>query len=333
MGTDQTGADGMRAVVATQAGGPEMIEVALRPIPQPGAGEVLIRHAAIGVNFIDTYHRSGLYPVTYPMVLGVEASGTVEAVGPGVTRFRPGDRVAYAPAPSGAYAEVCVRPADRVVAVPADIPFDLAAAALLKGMTAEFLLRRTFHVKQGDVVLIHAAAGGVGSILVQWAKALGAVVIATAGAQAKLEIARRLGADHLLLTEQPDLAERVREITGGRGVPVVYDSVGRTTFDASLAALARRGLMVSFGNASGRPAPVDPLRLSRGGSLFLTRPTLHDYVATPEELDASATAVFEVLGSGKVKIEIGQRFPLAQARAAHEALEGRRTTGSTVLVP
>jgi NADPH2:quinone reductase len=327
------GADLMRAVVAEKAGGPEVLAVVDLPVPQPAAGEVLIRHAAIGLNFIDTYHRSGLYPVTYPMTLGVEAAGVVEAVGTGVTRFKPGDRVGYAPAPGGGYAEFSVRAADRVVAVPASIPFDLAAAALLKGMTAEFLLRRTFHVKQGDAVLIHAAAGGVGSILVQWAKALGAVVIATAGSQAKLDLVRGLGADHLLLTEQPDLAERVRAITGGQGVPVVYDSIGKTTFDASLASLARRGLMVCFGNASGPPPAVEPLRLSRGGSLFLTRPTLHDYVATTEELDACAVAVFDVLANGKVKVEIGQRFPLAEARAAHEALEGRRTTGSTVLVP
>ena len=325
--------DPMRAVVAQRAGGPEVLEAVELPTPQPGPGEVLIRHAAIGLNFIDTYHRSGLYPVTYPLVLGVEAAGTVEAVGPGVTRFRQGDRVGYAPAPSGGYAAFSVRPADRVVAVPADIPFDLAAAALLKGMTAEFLLRRTFHVKQGDVILVHAAAGGVGSILVQWAKALGAVVIGTVGSEAKLEIVRRHGADHVLLTEQPDLADRVREITDGHGVPVVYDSVGKTTFDASLASLARRGLIVCFGNASGPPAAVEPLRLSRGGSLFLTRPTLHDYVVTPEELDASAAAVFEMLGRGQVKVEIGQRFPLTEARAAHEALEARRTTGSTVLVP
>jgi NADPH2:quinone reductase len=325
--------DLMRAVVAQRAGGPEVLEEVERPIPEPGPGEVLIRHAAIGLNFIDTYHRSGLYPVTYPMVLGVEAAGTVEAAGPGVSRFRPGDRVGYAPAPSGGYAAFSLRPADRVVAVPANIPFDLAAAALLKGMTAEFLLRRTFHVKQGDVVLVHAAAGGVGSILVQWAKALGAVVIGTAGSEAKLEIARRLGADHVLLTEQPDLADRVREITQGQGVPVVYDSVGKTTFDASLASLARRGLMVCFGNASGPPPAVEPLRLSRGGSLFLTRPTLHDYVVTADELDACAAAVFDVIGRGQVKVEIGQRFPLSEARAAHEALEARQTTGSTVLVP
>jgi NADPH2:quinone reductase len=327
------GPDLMRAVVARRAGGPDVLEVAELPTPQPSPGEVLIRHAAIGLNFIDTYHRSGLYPVSFPLVLGTEAAGTVEAVGPGVVRFRPGDRVAYAPASSGAYAEFSVRPADRVVAVPADIPFEMAAAAMLKGMTAEFLLRRTFHVKQGDVVLVHAAAGGVGSILVQWAKALGARVIATAGSEAKLEVARRLGADHLLLTEQPDLADRVREITGGQGVPVVYDSVGKTTFEASLASLARRGLMVAFGNASGPPPAVDPIRLMRGGSLFLTRPTLFDYVATPAELDASAAAVFDVLGAGKVKVEIGQSFLLTDARAAHEALEGRRTTGSTVLVP
>jgi NADPH2:quinone reductase len=217
--------------------------------------------------------------------------------------------------------------------VPDGVTLELAAAALLKGMTVEALLQRTFHVKQNINILVHAAAGGVGSILVQWAKVLGAVVIGTAGSEAKLDVARKLGCDHVFLTEQPDLADRVREITGGAGVPVVYDSVGRSTFDASLASLARRGMLVCFGNASGPPPPVDPLRLMRGGSLFLTRPTLYDYVATTPELDASAAAVFEMLARGKVKVEIGQTFKLDQARAAHEALEGRRTTGSTVLIP
>ena len=323
----------MRAVIARRKGGPEVLEVVDVPDPEPGPGEIRIRHAAIGLNFIDTYVRSGLYPADFPAPLGVEGAGTVDKVGPGVERFHVGDRVAHAIGPRGAYAERYVIPADRAVAVPAGVPLDLAAAALLKGMTAEFLLRRTFHVKQNINILVHAAAGGVGSILVQWAKALGAVVIGTAGSEAKLDIIRKLGCDHVLLTEQPNLADRVREITGGLGVPVVYDSVGRTTFDASLASLARRGLMVTFGNASGPPPPLDPLRLSRGGSLFLTRPTLHDYIATTDELDASAAAVFEMLASGKVKVDIGQTFPLAEARQAHEALEGRRTTGSTIMVP
>jgi NADPH2:quinone reductase len=323
----------MRAVVAREAGGPEVLELVDRPVPAPGPGEVLVRNEAIGLNFIDTYHRTGLYPVTFPAPLGVEGAGRVEAVGPGVDRFRPGDRVAYVLSPRGAYAELHTVPADKTVRVPDSVPLDLAAAALLKGMTTEFLLRRTFHVKHGDAILVHAAAGGVGSILVQWAKAIGAVVIGTAGSPEKMELARRHGCDHVLSPEQPDLAERVRELTGGAGVPVVYDSVGKTTFEASLNSLARRGLMVTFGNASGPPPAVDPLRLSRGGSLFLTRPTLHDYVATVEELDASAAAVFDMLAGGKVKVEIGQRFALADARKAHEALEGRRTTGSTVLVP
>jgi NADPH2:quinone reductase len=323
----------MRAVIARKAGGPEVLELVDRPAPIPGPGEVLIRNAAIGLNFIDTYHRTGLYPVTFPAPLGVEGAGTVEAVGPDVDRFRPGDRAAYVMVPRGAYADLHVVPVDKAVHVPEGIPLDLAAAALLKGMTAEFLLRRTFHVKHGDAILVHAAAGGVGTILVQWAKAAGAVVIGTAGSPGKLELAKRHGCDHVLLTEQPDLADRVRELTGGLGVQVAYDSVGKTTFEASLDSLARRGMMVAFGNASGPPPPVDPLRLSRGGSLFLTRPTLYDYAATVEELDASAAAVFDMLANGKVKVEIGQRFPLAEARQAHEALEGRRTVGSTVLIP
>lgn len=323
----------MKAIIARQPGGPDVLEVVDLPDPVPGPGEIRIRHAAVGLNFIDTYFRTGLYPAEFPARLGVEGAGTVDAVGPGVARFKVGDRVAHAIGPRGAYAELYVIAADRAVAVPDAVSLDLAAAALLKGMTAEFLLRRTFHVKQGDPILVHAAVGGVGSILVQWAKALGATVIGTVGTPAKTARAHELGCDHVLITEQPDLAAQVRAITGGAGVPVVYDSVGRSTFDASLDSLARRGLLVSFGNASGPAPAVEPLRLSRGGSLFLTRPTLHDYVVTTEDLDACASAVFDVLGSGQVKVEIGQSFALSDARAAHEALEGRRTTGSTILVP
>jgi NADPH2:quinone reductase len=241
--------------------------------------------------------------------------------------------VAYAGGSSGGYAEYATIPAERAVAVPASVSTELAAASLLKGMTAEFLLRRTFHVKQGQTILVHAAAGGVGSILTQWARALGAAVIGAVGSDAKAAIARQQGCAHVIRYDTDDVAARVKEITDGKGVPVVYDSVGKATFEGSLSSLARRGMLVTFGNASGPAPAIEPLRLSRGGSLFLTRPTLFDYIATTEELDESAAALFEVLSNGQVKVEIGQRFPLAEIRAAHEALEGRKTTGSTVLTP
>jgi NADPH2:quinone reductase len=323
----------MRAIRFEKTGGPEVLNFEEAPTPAPGQGEILVRHEAIGVNFIDTYHRSGLYPVPLPSGLGSEAAGRVEAVGAGVTRFRTGDRVAYASAGLGAYAEFKLVDAERAVHLPEGVDARTAAAALLKGMTAEYLLHRTFPVRAGQTVLIHAAAGGVGQILTQWCKAIGAVVIGTVGSDAKAELARGLGADHVILYRTQDVPAEVKRITGGAGVPVAYDSVGKDTFDGTLASLARRGLFVSFGNASGAPVPVDPQRLSRGGSLFLTRPTLADYVATTEELDASAAALFEVLRSGQVRIDIGQTFPLAEAARAHEALEGRRTTGSTVLIP
>jgi NADPH2:quinone reductase len=322
----------MRAIIAKAAGGGDVLELVEKPDPAPGPGEVLVRHAAIGLNFIDIYQRSGLYPLTFPSPMGSEAAGVVEAVGPAVERFKIGDRIAYASGPLGAYADVNVVLENRAVHVPDGVELDVAAAALLKGMTTEYLLRRTFHVKQGDTILTHAAAGGVGSILTQWAKALGATVIGTVGSTAKIDMAKANGCDHVLL-QDTEVAAHVKALTGGKGVPVVYDSVGKDTFEASIASLARRGLLVSFGNSSGPAPAVEPLRLSRGGSLYITRPTLFDYIVTTEELDASAAALFEVIGSGQVKIEIGRRFALADVREAHAALEGRRTTGSTILIP
>jgi NADPH2:quinone reductase len=321
----------MLAIQITHAGGPEVLEAVDLPVPTPGPGGIMVRHQAVGLNFIDTYHRSGLYPLTFPVVLGMEAAGVVEAVGDGVARFAPGDRVAYN-GTLGAYAQFAVVPADQAVKVPDDVSLETAAAALLKGMTAEFLLRRCFKVEAGQTVLIHAAAGGVGSILVQWAKALGATVIATVGSEAKAKIATDLGADHVVLYDREDVAARVKAITGGAGVAVVYDGVGKDTFDASLASLTRRGYLITFGNASGPAPPIAPLALA-GKSLFLTRPKLFDYIATTAELDESAAALFAVLETGAVKIDIGQIFPLAEARAAHEALEARRTTGATLLIP
>jgi NADPH2:quinone reductase len=323
----------MRAIQFHETGGPDVLQLVEVATPQPGEGQVLIRHEAIGVNFIDTYFRSGLYPAKLPSPLGNEAAGVVEAVGPGVTRFKTGDRVAYASGVMGAYADFAVAPAARVVKLPDGVDARTAAAALLKGMTAEFLLRRTHPVKAGETILVHAAAGGVGQILVQWAKAIGAVVIATVGSEDKAARARALGADHVILYREQDVAEEVRRITGGAGVPVAYDSVGKDTFEGTLKSLAKRGLFVSFGNASGPPDPVPPGRLAQAGSLYLTRPTLFDYIATTAELDESAGALFGLIGSGKVKIEIGQTFPLAEARRAHEALQSRATIGASLLIP
>lgn len=324
----------MRIVQFARTGGPEVLELHEIDPPAPGPGQILVRNEAVGVNFIDTYYRSGLYPVPQlPSRLGQEAAGVVEAVGLGVTRFAPGDRVACGLSALGSYADAMVVDAGRAVRLPADVDARTAAAALLKGMTAEFLVRRTHRVRAGETVLIHAAAGGVGQLLTQWAKALGATVIATVGSEAKAQRVRALGADHVILYRQQDVAAEVRRITGGAGVPVAYDSVGKDTFEGTLASLARRGLFVSFGNASGPPPALEPRRLAAGGSLYLTRPTLGDYVVTTEELDTSAAAVFEMITSGKISVEIGQTFPLADARQAHEALEGRRTIGATLLIP
>ena len=323
----------MRAVRFDKTGGPEVLQIADLPTPEPGPGQILIRHEAIGVNFIDTYHRTGLYPVPLPSGLGQEGAGVVTAVGDGVTRFRVGDLAAYALVTPSAYADANVVSAARAVRLSAGVDARTAAAVLLKGMTAEFLLRRTYELKAGQTILVHAAAGGVGQILTQWAKAIGATVIATVGSAEKAQRIRQLGADHVILYRDQDVAAEVRRITAGEGVAVAYDSVGKDTFEGTLGSLARRGLFVSFGNASGPPPPVEAQRLSRGGSLFFTRPTLGDYVATTEELDASASAVFAMVAAGKIDVEIGQTFPLADARLAHEALEGRQTVGATLLIP
>lgn len=323
----------MRAIRISRTGGPEVLETVEIDTPRPGPGEILIHNQAIGLNFIDTYHRTGLYPVKLPSGLGMEGAGEVVEVGEGVTRFQAGDLAAYASGPIGAYAEFHVVKAERAVKPPAGLTAQVAAAALLKGMTAEFLLRRCFLVQPGQTILVHAAAGGVGSILVQWAKALGAVVIGTVGSADKAARAHELGADHTILYRDQDVSAEVRRITDGVGVPVVYDSVGAATFEASLKSLARRGMLVSYGNASGPAPAILPARLSQLGSVFLTRPTLFDYVATTEDLDASASALFDVIAKGQVRIDIGQTFPLAEARAAHEAMEGRETVGASLLIP
>lgn len=323
----------MRAIRISRTGGPEVLETVEIDTPRPGPGEILIRNQAIGLNFIDTYHRTGLYPVKLPSGLGMEGAGEVVEVGEGVTRFQAGDLAAYASGPIGAYAEFHVVKAERAVKPPTGLTAQVAAAALLKGMTAEFLLRRCFPVQPGQTILVHAAAGGVGSILVQWAKALGAVVIGTVGSADKAARAHELGADHTILYRDQDVSAEVRRITDGVGVPVVYDSVGAATFEASLKSLARRGMLVSYGNASGPAPAILPARLSQLGSVFLTRPTLFDYVATTEDLDASASALFDVIAKGQVRIDIGQTFPLAEARAAHEAMEGRETVGASLLIP
>ncbi|MFN7418495.1 MAG: quinone oxidoreductase family protein [Alphaproteobacteria bacterium] len=323
----------MRAIRLSATGGPEVLDLVDLPDPEPGPGQLLVRPSAIGVNYIDTYHRSGLYPLRLPSGLGMEGAGDVVAAGEGVERFAPGDRVAFASGPIGAYADLHLVDAARAVRIPEGVDERTAAAALLKGMTAEFLLLRCRPVQPGEPVLIHAAAGGVGQIMVQWARALGAEVIATAGSPAKADRARALGAHHVILYGEQDVAAEVRRITGGAGVTAAYDSVGASTFEGTLGSLARRGTFVSFGNASGPPPAVEPGRLMRMGSLFFTRPTLGDYIATTPELDASAAAVFGRIAAGEISIEIGQTFPLSQAKAAHEALEARQTVGSTLLIP
>jgi NADPH:quinone reductase len=323
----------MLAIQATRTGGPNVLEAVDLPTPQPGPGQIRIRHEAIGLNFIDTYYRSGLYPTKMPAVLGQEGAGVVDAIGEGVMRFKVGDRAAYGTGPLGAYAEAHVVAENRAVHLPGGMSTEVAAAAMLKGMTAEFLLRRCYSLQAGEAVLVHAAAGGVGGILTQWAKAIGAVVIGAVGSHEKAVVAFGQGCDHVIEYRQEDVAERVKAITGGQGVRVVYDGVGAATFEASLASLGRRGMLVSFGNASGPAPAIEPRRLTLGGSLFLTRPTLFDYVATDSELDASAAALFHVIETGAVKIDIGQTFPLAEARRAHEALEGRETTGQSLLIP
>jgi len=315
-----------------RTGGPEVIEREALGALSPGPGQVRIRHEAIGLNYIDTYHRTGLYPLPLPSGLGSEAAGVVEAAGEGAG-FEEGARVAYALAPVGAYATHRLIAADRLVRLPDDVDAETAAAVMLKGCTAEMLIERCARVQAGDWVLVHAAAGGVGSILVPWLKAIGAQVIAHAGSAEKAAIASGLGADHALSCAFEALAEKVSEITGGAGVRAALDGVGAASWAASLASLGRRGMMVTYGNASGPVPPFSPLELARGGSLFLTRPTLGDYVAKREELEASAARLFEMIRSGAVPVRIGARFPLAEAADAHRALEARATTGSTLLIP
>lgn len=320
------------AIRIHQTGGPEVMRWEEVEVGKPGPGEVLVRNTAVGLNYIDTYHRSGLYPVPLPATLGMEGAGVVEAVGPKVKEFKPGDRVAYAQ-PVGAYAEVCLRPAERLVKIPAGIDERTAAAMMLKGLTAQYLLRRTYRVKQGDTFLVHAAAGGVGQILCQWGKHLGATVIGTVGSEEKVALARKAGCRHVIVLGRENLPERVKAITKGEGVPVVYDGIGRDSFEASLDCLRPLGLMVSYGNASGPVPPVNLAILSQKGSLFVTRPTLMTYVAKREDLVKNARELFAVVKSGAVKIRINQTYPLREAAQAHRDLEARRTTGSTVLLP
>jgi NADPH2:quinone reductase len=322
-----------RTIRFHEKGGPEVLRVEDVPVGEPGPGQARVRHTAIGVNFIDTYHRSGLYPLPLPSGVGSEAAGVVEAVGPGVEVVKPGDRVAYAGGAPGSYAAERVMPADRLVRIPEGVADEQAAAMMLKGMTVQYLVRRTYEVKAGDAVLWQAAAGGVGLIACQWLKALGATVIGTAGSDEKAALARAHGADHVVVYTRESFPEKVRELTGGRGVPVAYDSVGRTTYLGSLDCLRPRGLLVCFGNASGAVPPFDLLLLSQKGSLYVTRPTLASYTATRAELEETAADLFEMVRSGRVKIEIGGRYPLAEAAQAHRDLEARRTTGSVVLLP
>jgi NADPH2:quinone reductase len=322
-----------KAIRFHKSGGPEVLVWEDVEVGEPGPGQVRIRNHAVGLNYLDTYYRSGLYPLQLPVVCGSEGAGVVEAAGPGVTDLKAGDRVAYASAPIGSYAETRLYPADRAVKVPEKVSFETAAAMMLKGMTVEYLIRRTFKVQPGMTVLWHAAAGGVGLIACQWLKALGVKVIGTVGSDAKAELAKAHGAEHTIVYTRENFVERVKEVTGGKGVPVVYDSVGKLTFAGSLDCLQPFGMMVSFGNSSGPVDPVPPTLLAQKGSLFLTRPTLVTYTAKREDLLASANALFEVVGSGKVKIEIEQRYPLKDAAQAHRDLEARKTTGSTILLP
>ncbi len=321
------------AIRIHQAGGPEVLRWEEILVPAPAAGEATVRHAAVGLNFIDVYHRTGLYPQVMPAGLGLEGAGVVEAVGEGVTDLQVGDRVAYAGGPVGAYAEVRNIPAHRLLKLPDTISCETAAAMMLQGLTAAYLLRKTYRVQPGDTVLIHAAAGGVGLIACQWAKALGATVLGTVGSAAKGELAKAHGCDHVIDYSTENFSQRVREITAGEGVAVVYDGVGKDTFAGSLDSLRPMGMMVAYGNASGPVPPLDLLLLSQKGSLFVTRPTLMNYTAKRADLEALGAELFEMVGSGRVRIEVNQRYALKDAELAHRDLEARRTTGSTILLP
>jgi NADPH2:quinone reductase len=323
-----------RAVRIEQTGGPEQLKLVDVQVGEPGPGQIRIRHKAIGLNFIDVYHRTGLYTLPLPLQIGMEASGVVEAVGEGVTHLKPGDRAAYASQPPGSYCEARVMPAMNVCKLPDAIDFETGAAMMLKGLTAQYLLKRTLPqggLKQGDMVLFHAAAGGVGLIACQWAKVLGLQLIGTAGSDEKCALAKSLGAAHVINYAKEDFKEKVKEITGGKGVKVVYDSVGKDTWEKSLDCLAPLGLMASFGNASGPVPPFAPGILGAKGSLYVTRQTLFSHITSRENTQAMADDLFEVVASGKVKIRIDQRYPLEQVQQAHRDLEARKTTGSTIL--
>jgi NADPH2:quinone reductase len=322
-----------KAIRFARTGGPEVLEYVDVEVGEPGPGEARVRQHAIGVNFIDVYFRSGLYPQPLPSGLGQEGAGVVEAVGEGVTHVKVGDRVAYAGRPNGAYSEVRTMPADILLRLPDGIGFETAAAMMLQGLTVQYLFKSTYKVKAGETILFHAAAGGVGLIACQWARALGVNLIGTVGSNEKAELAKSHGAAHVINYNTENVVERVLEITNGAKVPVVYDSVGKDTFIRSLDCLQPRGLMVSFGNSSGAVPPFSLSELQSRGSLYVTRPTLATYSATRSDLEAMAADLFDVVASGQVKIDVNQKFPLAQAAEAHRALESRKTTGSTILIP
>ena len=321
-----------KAVRFHKTGGPEVLQLEELQVGEPGQGQARIRHTAIGVNFIDTYQRSGLYPMQLPATAGNEGAGVVEAVGPGVTLVKPGDRVAYT-GQVGSYSGQRLLPADRLVKIPEGISDEQAASMMLKGMTVQYLIHRTYAVKPGDTVLWHAAAGGVGLIACQWLKAIGATVIGTVGSAEKAKLAKSHGADHVINYSTENFVARVKEITGGKGLPVVYDSVGKTTWEGSLDCLRPLGMMVFFGNASGPVPPLNTGILAQKGSLYVTRPTLMTYTASRADLEMTSRSLFDVVKSGKVKIEVSARYKLADAAQAHRDLEGRKTTGSVILLP
>lgn len=321
------------AIRIESTGSPAVMQWQSMPDDPPGPEEILVRHEAVGLNFIDVYHRNGLYDLPLPSGLGLEAAGVVERLGQGVNDFNIGDRVAYTNAGIGAYTTARALPAAKAVKLPDSVDTDTAAAVMLKGLTAQYLLRRTYPVQPGDNVLIHAAAGGVGQLLSQWARHLGATVIGTVGSTEKAHLAERCGCEHVVLYREEDFAERVREITSGQGVQAVYDSVGKATFERSLDCLAQLGTMVSFGNASGAVPAFSPTMLVARGSLFFTRPKLMDYIAGREDLVRSSAELFGLIGAGTLKVRIGQRYPLQEAARAHRELEARQTTGSSLLIP
>jgi NADPH2:quinone reductase len=321
-----------KAIRFHKTGGPEVLQLDDVEVGDPGEGQARVRHTAIGLNFIDTYHRSGLYPLPLPSGVGSEGAGVVEALGKGVSQLKVGDRVAYAAGPPGAYAQARLYPANRLLKIPAGISDQQAAAMMLKGLTVQYLIRRVYRVEKGETVLFHAAAGGVGLIACQWLKALGATVIGTVGSDEKAQIAKAHGCDHTVVYTRENFAERVKQITGGAKVPVVFDSVGKDTFTGSLDCLKPRGLLAVFGNGSGPVSGVDINVLARG-SFYVTRPTLMTYTAERSDLETSAKELFDIVKSGKVKIEINQTYPLQEAAQAHRDLEARKTTGSTLLLP